>query len=386
MAAFHQGRSANSEFSETLAPRRKQAEKMKTKNGWLVENLDDYRTQNELQELLPDADIRRFGALVRQTFASLGKRLKNTGQEIDVPSGRDILLLMAAPLLYLIAWVVPERGWRLISGAVARVVCPALRMVRPTGFSRIEQSTARHPAWPAASATHADWVAGRLEQEIQYLRECRAGSWRPDIAVRGREHLEAAVNSGTGAILWVAPFVHSGLVVKKGLHAAGFSTSHLSRAAHGPSDTPFGQRFINPVSIRCENRYLRERCTMEPGKESGALRQLVRRLKRGQLVSITCSYYGRKLSAAPFMGGTLRVAPGAASLAISTGAPLIPVVAVRADTGDYDVVVCPPLEIPECSDRNECIDKVVANYLALVETYVAENPGSFADWPRLSLK
>lgn len=301
----------------------------------------------------------------------------------DLITVRDILLLAAIPVLGLIAWLVPERHWSRVVAAIARAVIPLLRLLYPGAFDRMQLATTGKIEMQPATDIYLRWFAGRLEQELQYLREYRPGGWKPEFTIVGREHLDRAVAGDRGGILWVAPMLYSSLVAHKALHEAGFQVSALSREYHGPSDTRFGRNFINRIAINCENRYRAQRFVMQSGRESSALRQLVRTLRDQQLVSITCSYYGRKIVAAPLLGGTLPIAIGAANLAITTGAPLLPVFAVRKGWRQFEVIIAKPMQLPTLGSRDDVISQVVCRYAMLVEQYANRDPGAFADWPWL---
>jgi len=298
----------------------------------------------------------------------------------DLITVRDIILLVTTPVLGLIAWLVPERQWSRVAGSIARAICPLLRLFRPGVFNRIERATNENTGIQPAKDTYVRLFAGRLVQELQYLREYRPGGWNPKFTIVGREHLDRAVAGNRGGILWVAPMLYSSLVAKKALHEAGFQLSHLSREYHGPSDTQFGRSFINRITINCENRYLVQRLVMQSGRESPALRQLVRTLRDQQLVSIACSYYGRKIVDAPLLGGTLPIAIGAANLAITTGAPLIPVFTVRKGREEFEIIVAAPMELPSVGSQDDIIRQIVCRYAMLVEQYTKSDPASFADW------
>jgi len=320
---------------------------------------------------------------MRVTSKPVKSAASSRSETADLITARDILLLAAIPVLLFIAWLVPERHWSGVAGAIARAVSPPLRLLRPAAFDRMQHATTENMAMQPAIDTYIRWFAGRLEQELQYLREYRPGGWKPKLTIVGREHLDRAVAGDRGGILWVAPMLSSGLVVKKALHEAGFQFSHLSREYHGPSDTRFGRSFINRIVMNCENRYLAQRFLLQSGRESRALRQLVRALRDQQLVSITCSYYGRKIVAAPLLGGTLPIAIGAANLAITTGAPLLPVFAIRKSWREFEIIVAKPMQLPTLGSQAEVISQVVCRYAMLVEQYANRDPGAFADWPCL---
>jgi lauroyl/myristoyl acyltransferase len=305
------------------------------------------------------------------------------GEPVGLISARDIIILLSLPILGLVAWLVPDRHWPRVTGAIARAVSRALRSCRPSVFERIRFTTDNNAAMGPATDIYVRLFAGRVEQELQYLREYRPGGWHPKLSLVGREHLDRAAAGDRGGILWVAPMLHSSLLAKKALHEAGFQVAHLSREFHGPSDTRFGRNVINRISVECESRYLMRRIAMQSGRESAALRQLVRTLRQGQLISISCSHYGRKIVDAPLLGAKLPIAVGAASLAMTTGAPLMPVFIVRKGPQDFEIVIEEPMELPTGGDQDEMITQIVYRYAMRIEEYALRDPSAFTDWRRL---
>jgi len=234
---------------------------------------------------------------------------------------------------------------------------------------------------PVLIEIHA--LAGLYEQQLQYLREYRPGGWRPRIRLLGREHIEKALEDGCGGILWVGPFLHSNLVVKKGLQQAGFTISHLSVYNHGLSDTRFGLRFINPIKIKVENRYLEERIIIPPGRELGYIRKLERRLRENELVSITCRTVGHKRIEQPILNGKIQLATGAPSFALATRAALLPVFTIRKAAGSFEIIIEPPLELPKAESRHEAVKLLLNRYVQLVESYMVRYPTLFSRWADL---
>ena len=306
-------------------------------------------------------------------------------ETVKLITARDIILLVSIPVLGFIAWLVPERHWSRVTGSIARAISPLLRLLRPSVFNHIELVTNENAGMQPAKDTYERLFAGRLEQELQNLREYRPGGWKPRFTIVGREHLDRAIAGNRGGILWVAPMLYNSLVVKKALHEAGFQLSHLSREYHGPSDTRFGRSFINRITINAENSYLAQRFVMQSGRESPALRQLVRTLRGQQLVSIACSYYGRKIVGAPLFGGTLPIAIGAANLALTTGAPLLPVFTVRKGWREFEIIVAAPMELHTVGSQDDIIRQIVCRYAMFVEQFTKSDPASFVDWRCLNL-
>ncbi len=298
---------------------------------------------------------------------------------------RDILVVAGYVILTPVAWLLPIRYWPKFTRLIAQLFCPILRRWRPDSLLRIKQAADRQTNFRDPVDIYIDLFAGRIEQEMRYLREYRPGGWQPKLEVTGKEHIDRAIRNQTGAILWCGPLLYSALVIKKALYAAEIPVVQLSRDYHGPSDSRFGKRYINRIAIACENRYLERRLVLVTGKPDTAIRQLLRTLGKGGVVSITCAHYGKRLIDMPILGGKLPVAPGAASLAASTEAPLLPVFVIRKSADCYEIVIEPPLSARGEFDRDEKIRALFNLYAQRVAHYVEQNPEVFTDWRRLDI-
>lgn len=146
--------------------------------------------------------------------------------------------------------------------------------------------------------------------------------------IRGREHLEAALAGGSGAILCTGHF---------GSHGCGFSVLH----AAGFPVTTIGRNWYNYVAdmSSIERRLwrfydrpvlrLRQRPNIEPrpGRpETAALAAVA--LRAGEVVTIAIDAAPleadrTRLVEVPFLGRHARMLPGAVVLAQLTGAPLL---------------------------------------------------------------
>jgi lauroyl/myristoyl acyltransferase len=119
-------------------------------------------------------------------------------------------------------------------------------------------------------------------------------------------------------------------------------------------------------------------------------RQIHRRLRANGLVSIRAGEHGQRTVEAPFLAGTIRLATGAPSLALASGAPLLPVFSVQTGPGAYDVVVEPPLRDdapPEraAGDRHRLVDALTRDYARLLEPYVLRHPQDWSGWYTMRL-
>jgi lauroyl/myristoyl acyltransferase len=192
----------------------------------------------------------------------------------------------------------------------------------------------------AAQQVVRDWfrLASCSTADVKRLRH-GARPLRRLIEIRGREHLEAALAAGKGAILCSAHFGShaSGLSV---LHASGFPVTHIGRWDHNYNydyRVAYNRRtgvssaerwFWELVYARPVRRY-RQRPNIEPwpGRPQVAVLAAAA-LRANEVVSISIdappldSERARAVEV-PFLGGRAPLLPGVVTLAQLTGAPVL---------------------------------------------------------------
>jgi lauroyl/myristoyl acyltransferase len=218
---------------------------------------------------------------------------------------------------------------------------------------------------------------------LQVLRSHRFDRWVPAVRLAGFDRIERALQAGRGVVLWVAHAFHGHLAAKVAFRKAGLSVSHLSRPTHGFSSSRFGIGYLNRIQTAVEDRYLAERILLPLEGQNAALNLLVRRLRANGVVSITAQRGTGRTVDAPFLGGSLALAPGAPALADMTGATLLPVFAFRDESGVVEVTVEPPIEIRSGAPREAAVAHAVRSYAAVLEPYVLRHPGQWLGWVQL---
>jgi len=306
-----------------------------------------------------------------------------TGQDAEAEHGRalvsrqDVALAIWLGLLLPLSWLVPPRLWTPICSAISRAV---VRLNRRASEARVEN--ARHifgdcDDVPTPREIVVRSSAGRVERQLQYLRELRPGGWNAHIELTGGEHIDWALAQEAGCIIWVGPTLAGYLVTKKGLYGAGYRVTHLSRMDHGGSESLLGRQ-LNTIRVRPEARYLAERVVMGDGDELRRTRDLYDRLRANALVSITAvNRFGARMVTSSFLGGEWRLPTGAASLSLATGATLLPTIAVRHSYDHFEVIVEPPLTADPSSDRHAAVDELVHRYVKRMEPYAAVHPEQY---------
>jgi lauroyl/myristoyl acyltransferase len=226
-----------------------------------------------------------------------------------------------------------------------------------------------------------DWRARCLEERMQILALHRPGrSWQPKIQMNGLEHLEAALETKSGALLWVSDFVYSSLITKMAFYQAGYGVSHLTRPQHGFSGSLYGIRVLNPVWTKIEDRFVAERVTIQGENTDTALELLRRRLAGNRVVSITVGSWARRTIDVPFFKGVIRLATGPAHLSRICQAPLLPVFTLRSDHGEYRVSIGAPIGGKTTSQGD--YTPTIRSYVKSLEKYVLKHPDQWNGWIR----
>lgn len=203
----------------------------------------------------------------------------------------------------------------------------------------------------------------------------RARSLGKLVEIRGREHLDAALAEGKGAILCTGHF-GSFMSAFSLLHAGGVPVTTIGRWwwNYTPGVSPATRRFWASVYA---NRVLRHRQgpNIEPwtGRVQVAL-QAAAVLRRNEAVMICCdaapldSDRTRTLEL-PFLGRKAKFLPGVVTLARLTGAPVLPVFIYRSPDYRHQVLeISPP--VPMDGETTTAFEGCVA----AIETAVRRNP------------
>ncbi len=295
-------------------------------------------------------------------------------------SAHDVGFSIGIPFLAATAWLTPERHWFFLARKVAPYAGSVVSRSQDDIIDCIEKTA---NGWNLAQAPESiarELVTAEIARNFQCMRDHLPWRWRPNIELVGREHLDAALAEGRGAILWDSHFSYAFVVTKMALARAGFDLVHLSHPRHGHSSTRFRMRFLNPFQTITETRYLKERLVMSLDGSAAALRALIKRLKSNAVVSITVRGAGQAPCQVPFMAGQLKIATGAPDLAYKCGAALIPVFTALKEDGRFCVTAEQPIAVQTGLSRQDASEAAAKAYAERLEPYVARYPGQWVGW------
>ena len=298
----------------------------------------------------------------------------------DWITGTDLLVLAGIAVLTPVAWLVPERAWHRLTGALAAGAMTAGMASGRRLARRIVRFFDGRPPVPGHEIA-ASALSHYIDATLLVLRAHRPGGWRPAIDLLGAEHLQAALERGRGAILWVGFFQYYSLVSKIALHRAGVAVSHLSHPRHGFSGSRFGVGVLNRLYTSIEDRYLRARVNLSLETPLPAMRTLARRLEANGAVSITAREAASRPAVVPFLAGAIPLATGAPDLAYMTGAALLPLHTVWKPDGGFTVIIEPPIVLPDDAlDRRASSETAARLYAERLEAVVRRHPDQWRGW------
>ena len=297
---------------------------------------------------------------------------------------RDIPYCFILPPLALIAWVTPQRHWQAVCTRLVDIFLLGPDYFGKPLLQRVEATLRGLEIKYSPREIARSYVTNKLLLQFEYYQELRGGKLRSKVELTGRSYLEAALGERLGAIVWVTPACSSDFLVKKCFAEQGFALSHLSDLTHGYSASRFGRRFINGINRYVEDKYLKDRIVLDRNAPTNPIRELERRVKMNEIVSVTAveNKGGRSLRL-PMFAGSLYLGAGAIITAYNTGSPLLPVFMRRKANGNYLVEIKPPVAVQSDLPREDAIANALNAFAKLLEAHVLEVPDQWYGWTHM---
>lgn len=325
---------------------------------------------------MPSSD-RDPSAAVRLVVLPKQPRTNPIFARSDIDVARNLLRLLIASRRR-------PPAWPAICRAIARREIAAAKDGDRSVAERIARATGLAQGQPAKEVAEAARAA-RHEGTLQVLRGLLPGGWHPKIVLEGRDHLDAMLARGKGAVLWMAHFAFAGTVVKMALHSAGYRLAHFSRPEHGFSKTRFGMTMLNPIRTSFENRHLTRRLVYRHEQPAAAMLAIRDFLAENGVVTMTAgAWEGSRIIEAPFMGGVIRLAAGPVRVARESSAGLLPVFGVKTSRSDEFLVrVGEPIKLPPNAGADEAALTAAPAFLSALAPTVLKYPEQWRGWSAL---
>lgn len=198
----------------------------------------------------------------------------------------------------------------------------------------------------------------------------RSERWSDDefqqhMRIDGLEHLEAALAKGKGVLLL-------------GPHLGNFQLGAVALPALGVSAAWVARPMRNKLIWQHVSRQ-RTRTGGELISKRRAAPQVLRVLRQGRVVGILNDQYphGARDILVPFFGVRCATTSGVATIALRSGAPVLPVYVVR-DAKDHHVgTIQPALETPRSGDRKRDIEAATTAYNRAYEEVIRRYPEQY---------
>jgi len=293
----------------------------------------------------------------------------------------DVATALTLALLAPLSWLLPERIWHPVCRALGRLHIA----IRGSKASDIAGHEALRLLALDPFQLERSFMATVYEETLHTLRGQLPAVWKPKIVVRGREHLDTALRSGRGAILWVCPCSFAELILKRGLHGEGINLTNLRSKSHPYSGTSFGTHLLNPIRTRVEDRYLEGTVVLYPKGGAVALRELQMKLRKNKVVSVFAIAASDRPFEVPCLGGLLSLALGAPTLAGVSRAPLLPTCVLPSSSGGFEILIEAPIPTGNARAQERSHEFLARQYARSVETWVARRPDVWRGWFSRSL-
>lgn len=216
--------------------------------------------------------------------------------------------------------------------------------------------------------------------EIGHALSVSPGELRREIPMVGREHLEAAMARGRGTIILSA---HLGNFFLLGTRLAveGYPAYVLVNPPRGRAL----REVLDHYRLRIGQRTIQAR----PRKQ--ASRELIQVLRDNQIAIVIADEYRSGSGVyAPFFGGTVLARRGPATLALRTGAAVVPAYLVRGPDHRLTLVVEPEMEILKSGEVRSDVKENTMRITGWLERVVRVYPDQWnwmnIRWQRASLE
>ena len=219
---------------------------------------------------------------------------------------------------------------------------------------------------PATTARERDAVTRRVFESfgkviVDFLRgpALTPADVESLVHAEGFEHIENALARGRGVVLVTA---HMGNWEMLGRWLAGRGVP-LTVVARDPKDPDFSAWV----------RHLRQSAGLNQVSKGGSARELLSLLKKNKVVGLLPDQNSGDIFV-PFFGVPAGTVAGPASLALHTGAPIIPSYCVFAPDNTYRLVILPPIDITPTGDRDADIRRIMGAVNDTLSTLIQSYP------------
>ncbi len=197
---------------------------------------------------------------------------------------------------------------------------------------------------------------GRMLMDFLLIGSLSPSELESRVTYEGREHLDAALARGTGAIL-ALPHMGSWDVAGSFAGAIGYKVTAVTERFPGS---------LNDAVVRTRQRFGLKVVTM--GRS--AVRALTTALQSNEIVALVCDLEQGPGITVSFFGRRATVPGGPAAIALKTGTALIPCYVSMTTPGHYHVKIERPLAPSENETKETLMQRVIDRF----QVFIRERP------------
>ncbi|MDQ3811669.1 MAG: lysophospholipid acyltransferase family protein [Chloroflexota bacterium] len=190
------------------------------------------------------------------------------------------------------------------------------------------------------------------------------------VRLHGKEHIDAARAAGRGVIL-AGAHLSSVSLVGQMVPALGYPTLSILEPIQPPRLYDFFTRRREALGGR-----------MLPAT-SFVVREMLAALKRNEVVGVVSDRDLRGTGVlVRFFDAPARFPDGLAALALRSGAPMLPSVAVRRADGTFEAIIEPPLPVPSTGNPKQDALALTQALAGRLEYHIAKHPEQWTVFQR----
>lgn len=275
-------------------------------------------------------------------------------------------------LLYAFFRLLPLDVASAIGGGLARVIGPRTPLSRRAVRNLTRTFPEKTPAEIAAVVRGMWDNLGRIAAEFPHLGEFKLYEKGGRVEVIGAEHIDLLREDGLPGIFFSA-------------HIGNWEIVSLAATQRG---VPLDRVYRSANNRLVEWLYRQGRSAVEGAlipKGVSGVRPLLKSLKEGKHLGMLVDQKMNDGIAVPFMGRPAMTAPALADLALKYGCPVVPGRIRRLKGARFQVIVLPPLDLPDTGDRHADILAIMTRVNEIIEEWVRETPEQWlwlhSRWP-----
>ena len=225
------------------------------------------------------------------------------------------------------------------------------------------------------------WLDGVEPHLFPHLHEGNVGEM---VGLEGEHNLQAALDRGKGVLLFIGHFGLNTLTMAA-LGHRGYTINQISAPPTVWRDI-LGTENVNPFAFRRASRTWRNEQALPATHISvfSFLRPVFKALRRNEILCVAVDGGGgQSWVEVDFLGRCCNVSSGPASLALRTGAAIVPAVVLRLGDGRHKVVMEPAMEVARDQDRKAAELETTQRFMAVLERWIRMYPDHYAGFLRL---